>query len=300
VRRAVLLRRADRLLWVEGNAVRGTPILLGATTDEAVEHALDWPTRLPPAVRKRLSPPSGETSAALGEPALRPATEGLPAATLEERRAAREVAWARPEAHERGFYFALARRTVAEVLEDPVEVLITLAREEERFERTLTRERSASEHFLAGEEGTLRAHAESWERLRDTLAAHHAALLERLEEHARRVVPNLSALLGPRVAARLVARAGSRSSLARMSSSKIQLLGSRRRPGPGRNPRFGLIVLADGMGEIPPDRQGAFARSLGSLAAIAVRTDETGTDRAHWLQERRDRRSRDLQRRRPS
>jgi snoRNA binding domain, fibrillarin len=298
VARAVLLRRADRLLWVEGNAVRGSPIPIGATREEAVERSLDWPNRVPLALRKRLTGSPREGSAALGEPALRSATEALPLATLDERRAAREVAWARPEPKERAFYLALARRRVEEVLADPVEVLITLAREEERLERTLTRERSASEHFLAGTEGPLRAYTESWEHVRDGIASHHTALVDLLEAHARRVVPNLSALLGARVAARLVSRAGSRASLARMSSSKIQLLGSRRRPGPGRNPRFGLIVLADGMGEIPPDRQGAFARSLGSLAAIAVRSDETGTDRGRWLRERRDRRSTELRRRR--
>ncbi|MHB8352710.1 MAG: hypothetical protein ACYDFT_08525, partial [Thermoplasmata archaeon] len=197
---------------------------------------------------------------------------GEPAGRV-ERRAARARGWPAPSPSEREFYLALGALRLQEALADPVESLITLAREEERLERVGRREATASEQFLTGSEGGLAEYADRWARFRAALADHDALLREELEARARALLPNLSALVGPRTAAQLLARAGGLAPLVRMSSSRLQLLGSRRRPGAGRGPRHGLLLRAEGMQEVPRGRQGAYARSLAALASIAVRLD---------------------------
>jgi len=200
---------------------------------------------------------------------------------------------------ERELVLARARAGLEAALRSPEEVLVTLAREEERLERSVGREERAAEAFLALPGTVLAEHAHAWERTRGVLAAHHRDLVARLEAEARRTVPNLSAVVGPRTAARLVAVAGGAAPLARISSSRLQLLGSRRRPSPERGPRYGAIYLADGTDDVPPDRRAAYARSVAALAAIAVRADVwTHRDVSGELVRRRDARRDRLRRRR--
>ncbi|HXQ48439.1 MAG TPA: hypothetical protein VN842_01480, partial [Thermoplasmata archaeon] len=138
----------------------------------------------------------------------------------------------------------------------------------------------------------------AWEATRETLRAHHAGLEELLEHSARTLVPNLSEVLGEKVAARLVAAAGGLPPLGRMSASRLQLLGTRRRPSPERGPRFGIIYRAVRMEEVPVPRRGAYARSLAALGVIAARADATtGRPLAAVLVGRRDRRVEALRRR---
>ncbi len=221
-------------------------------------------------------------------------------ATVESLRSARHALPEAPRTAERAAVLAHARATLERVLASPDEVLVSLAREEERFERAVGREQRASEAFLAPEQTTLREYAAAWAAVRSALERHHDRLRERLSEQARRVVPNLAALVGERVAARLVAGAGGVEALGRMRGARIQLLGSRRRPSPERGPRFGVLYRADRMEDVPPDRRGAYARSLAALAAIAARADATTrADLTARLIARRDRRVEQLRARRP-
>lgn len=200
---------------------------------------------------------------------------------------------------EREDLLARARAELQRSLRSPEEVLVTLAREEERLERAVGREERAAEAFVAVPGTVLAEHARAWGRTRGLFVEHHRELVRRLETESRRTLPNLSAVVGARTAARLAAAAGGVAPLARMSSSRLQLLGSRRRPSAERGPRYGAIYLADGADEVPPDRRAAFARSLASLAAIAVRADVlTHGDIASGLVRRRDARRDQLRRRR--
>lgn len=203
-------------------------------------------------------------------------------------RAARRSSFVRKPRELRSLILDLADLRVRTRLQAPEEVLISLAREEERVERALLRETSASDPWIvAGPE--LEAYDHEWRQLRRSLADHHARLVTRVEGLAARVVPNLAAVVGARVAARLIARAGGISPLARMSSSRLQLLGSLRRPAADRTPRFGVLFRAEGMEAVPPDRRGAYARSLAALAVVAVRADATThADLSSRLVERRD------------
>jgi hypothetical protein len=200
---------------------------------------------------------------------------------------------------ERAYLLEIAHVELERALRSPEEVLVTLAREEERVERVVGREERAAESMLTPAGTPLVEYAAKAKELRAGLAQHHAELLRRVEEAAAELVPNLSLVVGPRTAARLVAVAGGVAPLARVSGARIQLLGSRRRPSPTRGPRFGVLYRAERMEDVPPARRAAYARSLAALAAIAVRADAT-TRRllGNELRSRRDRRVAELARRR--
>lgn len=236
------------------------------------------------------------------EPALAVALNaaGVPtrSATFVEVRAALDFL-PKPNPRERRvFRLAAAHAQVERALASDDETLVALAREESRLERAIGRELGAFEQFLAPPEGPLADHQRLWELHREVLAHHQTQLQDRLDAVARRVVPNLSEVVGPRIAARLVAAAGDRVALARMSASRLQLLGARRRPGAGRGPRFGVIFRAVRMEDVPLDRQGRYARSLAALAVIAARADAFTQARvSDRLVGRRDRRVATLRRR---
>ncbi|MGB6500767.1 MAG: hypothetical protein WBG19_05140 [Thermoplasmata archaeon] len=210
---------------------------------------------------------------------------------------ARSLLPLREAAEERKFIRDVATAELAEALRSPEELLVTLAREEERLERAVGREHRAAEAMMAVPGSPLVEYLARWSTTRDLLADHHRALQETLERMARQVVPNLSAVVGPRVAGRLVAAGGGVAALGRMRGARLQLLGSRRRPSPVRGPRFGAIYRADRMADVPIDRRAAYARTLASLAAIAVRADaSTRANLAPLLVRRRDRRIDQLRR----
>jgi len=212
-------------------------------------------------------------------------------ATTDELRRARALIGRGPPHDDRAFILVLARLGLERALRSPEEVLISLAREEERLERALGREERAAAAFLPVSGTPLEEYQRSWDASRESLAHHHAGLVRLLEQSAHLLVPNLSAVLGEKVAARLVAAAGGRAPLGRMTSSRLQLLGTRRRPSPERGPRYGIIYRAVRMEEVPVARRGAYARSLAALGVIAARADATtGRSLAATLIARRDRR----------
>ncbi len=104
----------------------------------------------------------------------------------------------------------------------------------------------------------------------------------RLEEAIIDAAPNLSALAGPLVGARLLNLAGSLERLARMPSSTIQLLGAERalflhiREG-APPPKHGVIFQHPVVHSSPPWLRGRMSRALAGKIAIAVRADAYGT-----------------------
>jgi snoRNA binding domain-containing protein (fibrillarin) len=298
---SVVVRGGPVVFRVELSPRRYTPFALAESLEEAAEivgrgYPEGLPVELVRAVRGAAGP------AGCTDPDLRRVLESagltVRAPGIEEERAAVAALPAPRADEERAFLLLLARERVRVALGSDEEALIALAREEERVERAVLRERGAAEQFLADAAGPLAEYAEDWEKERAVLAEHHARLFDRLETVAGRTVPNLSRLVGTRVAARLVALAGSRAALARVSASRLQLLGSRRRPGGGRGPRFGVIYRAARLTDVPRDRQGRYARSLAAMASIAARADAiTHRDLGDSLVLRRDRRIDQLRRR---
>ncbi|MGA8275347.1 MAG: hypothetical protein WB852_03510 [Thermoplasmata archaeon] len=301
----VVVAEGPRIDLVDLSAPGGAEaFLLDRDLLRAAERLFDLrPADLPPGLIERLVRVPTTQRVVAGDAALaRTLTvrsgRPVPRADLDELRAARAVIWRAPPREERPFALALARLTLERALRSPEEVLISLAREEERLERALGREERAAAAFLPVAGTPLAEYRIAWEAARATLRMHHAGLEQMLEQSARNLVPNLSAVIGEKVAARLVAAAGGLPPLGRMSAARLQLLGTRRRPSPERGPRFGIIYRAVRMDEIPVDRRGAYARSLAALGVIAARADATtGRSLASVLVGRRDRRVEALRRR---
>ncbi|HUI38381.1 MAG TPA: hypothetical protein VLY85_01995 [Thermoplasmata archaeon] len=288
---AVLLRTGGRVYLVGTDARTAVPIALDPNGP--------GPDRPNPAAAQRIVELVSGGDVALAEPGLSRYLEGLGLrprpAELAELRRARAAVPRGPFSADREALLGAARRRLAETLASPEETLLALAREEERFERVRNRETGAAESWIAADEGTLREHERDWAALRSEIGRHHDHLLERLERAAESVAPNLSAVVGPRVAARLLAAAGGIAPLGRMSASRLQLLGSRRRTGGLRGPKYGVLVRAVRAARVPPIREGAYARSLAALAVLAARADATTRRRIDGpLVARRDRRIRQL------
>jgi nucleolar protein 56 len=101
-----------------------------------------------------------------------------------------------------------------------------------------------------------------------------------LEKTVPEEMPNLNALLGSTLAARLLALAGSLEKLAKMPSSSIQLLGAEkslfkflRGEEKTRPPRFGLLYLHPDISTAKRELQGKIARALSSKLTLAARAD---------------------------
>lgn len=93
--------------------------------------------------------------------------------------------------------------------------------------------------------------------------------------------PNVSALLGPLLAGRLIAQAGGLDRLATLPASTIQVLGAERAffehlRGHAPPPRHGLLFLHPDIQGAPRSARGKLARALAGKVAIAARLDREG------------------------
>jgi nucleolar protein 56 len=121
------------------------------------------------------------------------------------------------------------------------------------------------------------------ERVAD-LADEAAALRAFVEQAAPAVAPNLSAMAGPVLAARLVALAGGLESLARMPSGTVQVLGAEEAlfahlRGGADPPKHGVIFTHEYVRGTDPDERGSAARAVAGKFTIAARVDHYGGDR---------------------
>ena len=94
----------------------------------------------------------------------------------------------------------------------------------------------------------------------------------------REVAPNVSSLLDPLLAARLLALAGSLEKMSKMTASSIQLAGAekalfRHLRSQGKAPKFGIIFLSDWIQSAPDHLRGKVARSLAAKLMMAARID---------------------------
>jgi len=101
---------------------------------------------------------------------------------------------------------------------------------------------------------------------------------EHVDEQMKEEAPNLSAVLGTAVGARILARAGSLNKLATMPASTIQVLGAEkalfRALKTGSNPpKHGIIFQHAIVHAAPRWQRGKIARAVAAKAAIAARVD---------------------------
>ncbi|NUB92374.1 NOP58 family protein [Haloterrigena sp. SYSU A121-1] len=103
-------------------------------------------------------------------------------------------------------------------------------------------------------------------------------LREYVERTAPTVAPNLAAMAGPVLAARLLSLAGGLESLAKKPSGTVQVLGAEdalfaHLRGHAPSPKHGIIYTHDAVRGTHPDERGSAARAVAGKLAIAARVD---------------------------
>jgi len=107
-------------------------------------------------------------------------------------------------------------------------------------------------------------------------------LVEKLERYIEKILdeiaPNLKVLCGFRLAAELIKQAGSLENLAKMSSSKIQIMGAekamfRHLAEGAKPPKHGIILKHEIFRNSSRELYGKIARHLASKISISARTD---------------------------
>jgi len=116
------------------------------------------------------------------------------------------------------------------------------------------------------------------------LADERDALREYVEREAPRVAPNLAAIAGPVLAARLIALAGGLEPLAKKPSGTVQVLGAEdalfaHLRGRAPSPKHGVIFTHEYVRGTAADRRGSAARALAGKLAIAARVDHYSGER---------------------
>ena len=99
-----------------------------------------------------------------------------------------------------------------------------------------------------------------------------------VERRAPAVAPNLAAMAGPVLAARLISLAGGLEALAKQPSSTVQVLGAEdalfaHLRGQGSSPKHGVIFTHEYVRGTAPDERGSAARALAGKLTIAARVD---------------------------
>ncbi|KAL3943971.1 MAG: hypothetical protein SGBAC_001965 [Bacillariaceae sp.] len=110
------------------------------------------------------------------------------------------------------------------------------------------------------------------------LAEFRKNLSNYLTEKMTVVAPNLSALIGDTVAARLISKAGSLTNLAKAPASTVQILGAekalfRALKTKGNTPKYGLIYHSTFIGRADAKNKGRISRYLANKCSIATRID---------------------------
>lgn len=110
------------------------------------------------------------------------------------------------------------------------------------------------------------------------LAEYRRKLSIYLTDKMEVVAPNLSALIGDTVGARLISKAGSLTNLAKAPASTVQILGAekalfRALKTKGNTPKYGLIYHSTFIGRADAKNKGRISRYLANKCSIATRID---------------------------
>ncbi|RKP26118.1 hypothetical protein SYNPS1DRAFT_32820 [Syncephalis pseudoplumigaleata] len=110
------------------------------------------------------------------------------------------------------------------------------------------------------------------------LTDYRKRLHEYLQSRMSQVAPNLAALIGEMVGARLISHAGSLTNLAKYPASTVQILGAekalfRALKTRGNTPKYGLIYHSSFIGKAGQKNKGRISRFLANKCSIASRID---------------------------
>jgi nucleolar protein 56 len=115
------------------------------------------------------------------------------------------------------------------------------------------------------------------------LADEAAELRQYVEQTTPSVAPNLAAMAGPVLAARLIALAGGLEALAKQPSGTVQVLGAEdalfaHLQGGAPSPKHGIIYTHEYVRNTPRDNRGSASRALAGKLTIAARVDHYSGD----------------------
>merc|ERR1712115_256615 len=111
-----------------------------------------------------------------------------------------------------------------------------------------------------------------------SLHKYRAKLYQYLAEKMEACAPNLAALIGEQIGARLISHAGSLTNLAKYPASTVQILGAekalfRALKTKGNTPKYGLIFHSTFIGRAQQKNKGRISRYLANKCSIASRID---------------------------
>ncbi len=111
-----------------------------------------------------------------------------------------------------------------------------------------------------------------------SISAYRAQLYAYLQNRMNTIAPNLTALVGELVGARLISHAGSLMHLAKQPASTVQILGAekalfRALKTKHDTPKYGLLYHASLVGQAPNKLKGKMARMVATKAALSIRLD---------------------------
>lgn len=111
-----------------------------------------------------------------------------------------------------------------------------------------------------------------------SMADYRKKLADYLRSKMSSVAPNLAALIGDQVGARLIAHAGSLTNLAKYPASTVQILGAekalfRALKTKGNTPKYGLLFHSTFIGRAGTKNKGRISRYLANKCSIASRID---------------------------
>ncbi|KAG5411996.1 hypothetical protein IGI04_008315 [Brassica rapa subsp. trilocularis] len=114
-----------------------------------------------------------------------------------------------------------------------------------------------------------------------SLAEYRAQLYDYLKSRMNTIAPNLTALVGELVGARLISHSGSLLNLSKQPGSTVQILGAekalfRALKTKHNTPKYGLIFHASVVGQAGGKNKPRIARSLAAKAALSIRCDALG------------------------
>ena len=126
-----------------------------------------------------------------------------------------------------------------------------------------------------------------WGQRVEALIAFRESLVEYLQARMTAVAPNLQALIGEQLGAKLITHAGGLTNLSKYPASTIQILGAekalfRALKTKGATPKYGLIFNSTFIGRAGTKNKGKISRYLANKLAIASRVDcfsENPTDK---------------------
>lgn len=111
-----------------------------------------------------------------------------------------------------------------------------------------------------------------------SITEYRTQLAEYLRNRMQAIAPNLTALVGELVGARLISHSGSLNNLAKAPASTIQILGAekalfRALKTKHDTPKYGLIYHASLIGQAPQKLKGKMARMVATKTALSIRVD---------------------------